>query len=75
MKVFGVFSLKSPHRCDSIEYTQYTIFNIKRKIALNYLKSAARDSQARVRSSHGERAISIRATDVLLYIKEWMDDR
>ena len=30
----------SPHRGDSNEYTQYTIFNIKKKIALNYPKSA-----------------------------------
>ena len=36
-----MFSLESPHRGDSTEYTQYTIFNIKRKIDLNYLKSAA----------------------------------
>ena len=36
-----MFSLESPHRGDSTEYTQYTIFNMKRKIDLNYLKSAA----------------------------------
>ena len=36
-----MFSLKSPHRGDSNEYTQYTIFNIKKKIARNYSKSAA----------------------------------
>ena len=41
MKVYCVFSLESPHRGDSNDYTQYTIFNIKRKIDLNYLKSAA----------------------------------
>ena len=35
-----MFSLESPHGGDSNEYTQYTIFNIKRKIDLNYLKSA-----------------------------------
>ena len=29
MKVYYVFSLKSPHRGDSNEYAQYTIFNIK----------------------------------------------
>ena len=28
MKVFCLFSLESPHRGDSNEYTQYTIFNI-----------------------------------------------
>ena len=36
-----MFSLESPHRGDSNEYTQYTIFNIKKKITLNYPKSAA----------------------------------
>ena len=36
-----MFSLESPHRGDSNDCTQYTIFNIKRKIDLNYLKSAA----------------------------------
>ena len=41
MEVFCLFSLESPHRGDSYEYPQYTIFNIKRKIDLNYLKSAA----------------------------------
>ena len=32
MKVCCVFSLESPHQGDSYEYTQYTIFNIKKKI-------------------------------------------
>ena len=41
MEVCCVFSLESPHRGDSNEYTQYTIFNIKMKIILNYPKSAA----------------------------------
>ena len=36
-----MFSLDSPHRGDSNEYTQYIIFNIKKKITLNYPKSAA----------------------------------
>ena len=31
MKVGCVFSLESPHRGDSYEYTQYTIFNIKKE--------------------------------------------
>ena len=31
MKVCCVFSLESPHRGDSNEYTQYTIFNIKKE--------------------------------------------
>ena len=29
LKVYCVFLLESPHRSDSYEYTQYTIFNIK----------------------------------------------
>ena len=39
MKVYYVFSLESPNRGDSNEYTKYTIFN-KNKITLNYPKSA-----------------------------------
>ena len=38
MKVCCVFSLEPPHRGDSDEYTKHTIFNINRKIALNYPK-------------------------------------
>ena len=40
MKVCCVFSLESPHRGDSKEYAQYTIFNIKKKIVPNYPKCA-----------------------------------
>ena len=36
-----MFSLDSPRRGDSNEYTQYTFFNVKKKIDLNYPKSAA----------------------------------
>ena len=43
----------------------------KKKFSLNYPKSAPRDfflwTQERVRNSRGERAISVRATEVLLY--------
>ena len=41
MQVFCMFSLVSPHRGDSNEYTRYTIFNIKNNITRNYSKSAA----------------------------------
>ena len=55
MKVCCVFSLESPRRCDSNEYTQYTIFNIKKNKNLNYPKSAAMEffqgTQERVRNS------------------------
>ena len=36
MKVNCVFSLESPHRGDSNEYTQYTIFNMTKKDTINY---------------------------------------
>ena len=72
MKVCCVFSLESPPLGDSNECTQYTFFNLKKKIALNYPKSAAKrfflGSQERVRNSHGKRAISVRATEILVYI-------
>ena len=72
MKACCVFSLESPHWGDSNEYTQYTLFNIKKKITLNYPKSAAKGfflgTQERVRNSRGKRAISDRATEVELYI-------
>ena len=35
-----MFSLESLHEGDSNECTQYTIFNIEKKITLNYSKSA-----------------------------------
>ena len=35
-----MFSLESLHRGDSNEYTQYTIFKIKKNLALNYPKSS-----------------------------------
>ena len=70
MKVCYVLSLESPRWGDSNEYTQRTIFNIKKKITLNYPKSAAvgffQGTEERVRNSRGRRAISVRATEVLL---------
>ena len=36
-----MFSLESPHQGDSNKYTQYTVFDIKKKITLNYFKSEA----------------------------------
>ena len=72
MKVCCVFSLESPHRGDSNENTQYTIFIIKKKVTLNYLRSAAmgfffHGTQEPVRNSRGKRAISVRAIEGLLY--------
>ena len=36
-----MFSLEWPHGGDSNEFTQYTTFNIKDKITLNYPKAVA----------------------------------
>ena len=41
MKVCCVFTLESPHRGDSNEYTHYTVFNMNMKNTLNYPTSAA----------------------------------
>ena len=43
MKICCVLSIESPHRGDSNENTQHTIFNIHvyKKTSLNYPKSAA----------------------------------
>ena len=38
-----MISLESPHRGDSNEYTQYTIYNMNMTNTLNYPKSAAMD--------------------------------
>ena len=60
---------ESPYQGDSNEYT---IFSIKKKITLNYQKSAAMDffprDSKQVRNSDGKRAISVRVTEVLLYM-------
>ena len=66
MKVCCVFSLESPHRGDSNENRQHTIFNRKKENHPNCPKSAAWDffqgTQKRVRNSPGKRTI-----EVLLY--------
>ena len=73
MKVCCVFSVESPHSGDSNEFTQYTVLNIKKKITLNFSKLQPRDyflgTQERVQNSHGKQAISVQATEVLLYFE------
>ena len=56
-----------------LKHTQYTIFNIKKKITLTYPKSAAmgfffQGTREQVRNSPGKLAISVRATEGLLYV-------
>ena len=52
--------------------TQYTCFNIKKEITLNYPKSAAvgfsQGTQEQVRHNRSKRAISVRAIEGLLYL-------
>ena len=69
-----MFSLESSHRGDSNEDKQYIIFSIyKEKIALIIQNLQLWDffqgTQERVRNSRSKRDISVRATEVLLYIK------
>ena len=75
-KVCCVFSLESPHRADSKEYTQHAIINTKKKMTLNYSKYNnvctygifSLGTQERVRNNRGKRAIGVRAIEVLLYV-------
>ena len=73
MMVFCVFSLESPHPGDSNEYIQHTIFNITKKANRPKLSQICsygfllQVTQERVGNNHGKRAISVRATEVLLY--------
>ena len=67
-----MFSFQSPHQGNSSEYKKYTIFNIKKKIILNYPKSSAlRFSSKGLKTefdvNRGKRAISVLATEGLLY--------
>ena len=72
MKVCSVFSLESPHRGDSNEYVQYTIFNIKKE---NHPKLSQicsyvfffQRSQEQVRNSRGKRTSSVRATKLFYF--------
>ena len=72
MKVYCVFSLESPRRGNSNEYTQYTIFMKNKKSTQNYPKTAhlgfSQGTPERVRNICGKQAISVRATEVLLYV-------
>ena len=62
MNVCCVFSLESPHRGDSNEYTQHTIININRKKSLEILQNTMiyaamiffLGTQERVRNSRGK---------------------
>ena len=69
IKVYCVFSLESPHRGDSNEYTQHTISLYKKE---NHTKSAmlgifpGQRQRKNKFNSRGKRAISVWDTKVLL---------
>ena len=68
-----MFLLESPHRGDSNEYTQYTIFNIKIENQINLSQICSfgilfQGTHERVRNSRGKRATSVRAIEVLRYL-------
>ena len=72
-----MFSSESPPRGDSNKYTQYTIVNIKKEKLLLIISNLqlwdfCDETQERVRNSRGKQAISVRATEVLLYLLKWM---
>ena len=52
-----MISLESPHRGDSNEYTQYTIYNMNKTNTLNYPKSAAMDLFSRGLKNEFETAV------------------
>ena len=59
------------HRGDSNDDTQYTIFNIKKshlKLSQICIHGIFPVTQERIRNSRGKRAISVRATEGLLYL-------
>ena len=66
-----MFSVESPRRGDSNEYTQYTIYNIKKENnpKLSQICSYGilfEVTQEGVRNSQSIRAISVRAIEVVL---------
>ena len=75
MEVFCLFSLESPHRGGSNEYTQYTIFSLKienhPKLSQICSYEIFLGTQEQVQNSRGKRAIRVWATEGLLY-KSWL---
>ena len=72
MKVSCAFSLESPQQCDPNRYT----LNMKKKIILNYPKLSeicdygicSNEPKYEFETAVVKRAISVRATEVLLYL-------
>ena len=67
-----VLSLESPHQGDSNGYTQYTIFKMKKRKSAKIIPNLQLwdfflGTQERVLNNRGKRAISVRATEVILY--------
>ena len=68
--VYCLFLLESPHRGDSNDNTQYTISQYEKenhsKLSQICSYGIFQGTEERVRNSRGKRAISVRATEVLL---------
>ena len=71
MKVCCVLSLESPHRGNSNEYTiyhfQYKKISSPKFYQIGSVELVPSDSKSSSKQ-HGKRAISVRVTEVLLYI-------
>ena len=74
VKVYCVFSLESPHRGTvmSAHKIPFSIFDMNN--TLYYPRSAIlgffQRTHEKVRNSHGKKAISVRATEVVLYFND-----
>ena len=68
MKESCVFILESPHRGDSNKYTQYQYMKKEDHPKLSQICSYVIFSK--VRKNRGKRAISVRASEVLLYVRK-----
>ena len=64
-----MLSLDSPHRGDSNVYTQHTIFNKNKKSPKISPKLQLMDFSKGLKNEF-ETAISVRATEVLLYLQD-----
>ena len=56
-----------PHRGNSNEYTEYTIFEYEQEKQPKLSQICNYGTQERVQNSRGKRAINVRAIEVLLY--------
>ena len=68
IKVCCVFSLESPRRVHEIHHFQYQKENHHGEYQICSYGVLFQGTQERVRNSRGKRAISVRVTELLLYL-------